>query len=198
MDINRIQAKVHGIKSVRNKANEFLALHHPSFSIPIPIETILIERMDIDVVPLFILRRFDGFISSDLKRIYVDDFIYSQNQYQLRYILAREIGLLWMYSYIFENADYQTPDDWKQFTRSFSDEEYWQIIGEINYFAGLLLVPKGPLEYELSQRKINSKRAILDLSEKFMVEPNVMLRRFDEENLVVKKVKTNGLIPAYN
>lgn len=198
MDINRIQTKVHGKQIVKNRANEFLALNHPSFSIPIPIESILIERMKIEIVPLFILRRFDGFIGCDLKRIYVDDFIYSQRHFQLRYILAREIGLLWMYSYIFDNAVYQTPDDWKKFTRSFSDEEFWRIISEINYFAGLILVPKGPLEFELSRSEGNSKRIIRDLSEKFMVESKVLLRRFDEENLVEQKPTSNGLIPAYN
>jgi hypothetical protein len=188
--ISRIHTGVHGFTATRNKANEFLSIHCPDFKLPIPIESIIQDQLEIEVIPTFGTQVFDGFITGDLRQIYMNKHIYIDRPSQLKYILAREIGLFWMYDYIYKGASFCTPEGWMEFVRSFSDQDYWQIITDVNYFAGLILVPPGLIQMELNTGRIN-ELSLDSLIESFQVERHVMIRRIDEERQMKKRVLVN-------
>jgi hypothetical protein len=73
-------APIYSHEDLRRRAHEFLATHHPVGTIPIPIEEIVEFQLGIDIVPMPGLDRLietDGFITSDLQEVYVDEFVYA-------------------------------------------------------------------------------------------------------------------------
>jgi hypothetical protein len=85
---------------ITQKAEEFLSRYHPSVTIPIPIEEIAEFKLEVDIVPIPNLRRdfeTDGFTSTDLKQIYVDEHLFSEFPARYRFTLAHEVAhiVLW-------------------------------------------------------------------------------------------------------
>jgi hypothetical protein len=65
---------------LRRRARDFLHTYHPSGTIPVPIEEIVEFEYEIDIIPVPGLHNafeVDGFISSNLKAITVDAFVYN-------------------------------------------------------------------------------------------------------------------------
>jgi len=80
---------------LRRRAGDFLRTHHPDGTIPIPIEEIVESQHRIDIIPVPGLHKafeVDGFISSDLKAITVDAFVYEQRPGRYRFTLAHELA----------------------------------------------------------------------------------------------------------
>jgi hypothetical protein len=76
-----IKAPYYSYEDLRRKADEFLAKYHPAGTIPVPIEEIIEFQFRIDIVPtpgLHQLLETDGFITSDLREIRVDQFVYER------------------------------------------------------------------------------------------------------------------------
>src|SRR3990172_7989294 len=81
--------------ALRRRAHDFLQTHHPKGTIPIPIEEIIEFNFQVDIVPVPGLQdafEVDGFISSDLKTITVDAFIYDRRPGHYRFTLAHELA----------------------------------------------------------------------------------------------------------
>lgn len=90
-----ITAPFYSYEDIRRRADAFLGTHHAVASIPIPIEEIVEFRLGIDIVPMPGLHRLietDGFITSDLKEIYVDEFVYVSRPGRYRFTLAHANG----------------------------------------------------------------------------------------------------------
>lgn len=86
-------------------AENFLKTYHPANTIPIPIEEIIEFKLGIDIIPLHGLHQAfdtDGFISSDLKSISVDLFVYESRPGRYRFTLAHEIGHLVLHSELYK------------------------------------------------------------------------------------------------
>lgn len=69
---------IHSYEDLRKKANDFLHAYNPSGTIPVPIEEIVEFEFGINIVPILGLQRefeIEGFTSSDLKNIYVDEYV---------------------------------------------------------------------------------------------------------------------------
>lgn len=84
-------APYHSYDDLRRQADAFLANHHPAGTIPVPIEEIIEFQLSIDIVPmpgLHTLIETDGFITSDLKEIYVDELVYTKWPNRYRFTLA--------------------------------------------------------------------------------------------------------------
>jgi len=87
-------------EEIREKAEEFRKKFvHPSDKIPIPIEEILEFDLNITLWPVDGLLEkidIDGFLSNDLKTLFVDKRIYMDSRYyrRLRFTYAHEIGHL--------------------------------------------------------------------------------------------------------
>jgi hypothetical protein len=74
-----ITAPYFSYEDLRRRATEFLARYHPAASVPVPVEEIVEFQLGIDIVPMLGLHALietDGFITSDLREIYVDQFVY--------------------------------------------------------------------------------------------------------------------------
>ena len=65
-------------KELSRVAQEFLATHHPSGELPVPLEEIIEFDLELDIVPVPGLMTdldVDAFITADLKEIRVDKYI---------------------------------------------------------------------------------------------------------------------------
>jgi hypothetical protein len=79
---------------LRRRAEAFLAEHHPSSKIPVPIESIVEFRFGIDIVPMPGLSSFDtvAYLTQDLAEIRVDEFVYRCRPSRFRFSLAHELA----------------------------------------------------------------------------------------------------------
>ena len=62
----------------------------------------------------------DGFLTKDLKYIFIDEDIYydQRNENRLRFTFAHEIGHLVLHKKEIQNFEFRTEEDWIMFTRS--------------------------------------------------------------------------------
>lgn len=74
--MNNISVPVLSYENIRVHARKFLSKYHPSQKVPVPIEEIIEISFKIDIIPIPGLQQvleIDGFISSNLKEISVDE-----------------------------------------------------------------------------------------------------------------------------
>lgn len=141
---NGIEIPIISYEDIRNSADNFLKQYHPSREIPVPIEEIIEFQMGLNIVPIpGLLRAFDvdGFTSSDLTNIYVDEFIYSNRPGRYRFTLAHEIGHLILHKEIYLQATFHTIKEWKDFINSISEKDHGWLEYQAYSFGGLVLVP---------------------------------------------------------
>ncbi|MBM4140514.1 MAG: ImmA/IrrE family metallo-endopeptidase [Nitrospira sp.] len=132
-------------EDLRKKADEFLHEHHPSGNIPVPIEEIVEFDFGINIVPVLGLQRefeVEGFISGDLKSIYVDEYIYTDRITRYRFTLAHEIGHVVLHRHLYASHKFKSIPRWKEFINSLTEEEHSWLEYQGYAFAGLVLVPK--------------------------------------------------------
>jgi hypothetical protein len=70
-------------EKINQRAEEFLKRHGIGSKLPIPIDEVIEFAYGIDIVPFPNLQRdfdIEGFISGDLSRIYVDDFVFQNRK----------------------------------------------------------------------------------------------------------------------
>lgn len=103
---------------LRQKADDFLRQYHPSYDIPVPIEEIVEFDFGIDIIPIPGLHQafeIDGFTSSDLTSITVDEYVYLKRPNRYRFTLAHEIGHVVLHKELYSARNFNTIDGWKQF-----------------------------------------------------------------------------------
>ena len=130
-------------------ANNFLKEHHPSLDIPIPVEDILDLKMGFHIFPfprLFKDFGLNGFLSSDMSTIYVDEVQYDQYNEKYRYTLAHELGHYVLHKSVYENLPYKSPEEFVHWRLHVPPEEIGWFETHGNWFAGHLLVPTSCLE----------------------------------------------------
>ncbi|MBI4602387.1 MAG: hypothetical protein HY721_10555 [Planctomycetes bacterium] len=80
---------------IQSEAATFLARHHLAGTIPVPVEEVIELQLGIDIVPFPGLHRAfdtDGFTTSDLSAIYVEEYVYQNVPTRYRFTLAHELG----------------------------------------------------------------------------------------------------------
>ncbi len=140
-------------EDLRKKADSFLAQFHPESSIPIPIEEIIEFQMGLNIFPmpgLGDLLEAEGFISSDLKTITVNEYIYENNKSRYRFTLAHEVGHLWLHENLYRSHIFDSIEEWKEFVQGIPDDNHNWFEWQAYSFAGLLLVPREPLIAEVT------------------------------------------------
>lgn len=183
-------------------AENFLKKYHPSTTIPTPIEEIIEFQLGIDIIPIHGLHQAfdtDGFISSDLKSISVDLFVYESRLGRYRFTLAHEIGHLILHAKLYKNIHFNKVDEWKKFIRNFPEKEYRWFEWQAYTFAGLILVPTKHLlqrfKYAVKQVQAlgisikENKEVALDaitdlLAKKFICSQEVIQKRLLKEGLI--------------
>lgn len=186
---------------LRRRAEDFLQTYHPTGGIPVPIEEIVEFRFKIDIIPVPGLHEafeVDGFISSDLKEITVDSFMYEHRPGRYRFTLAHEIGHVVLHRRIFEAHRFRRVQDWRRFIREMSEEDRGWLEWQAYAFAGLILVPSATLssEYRKAARLAAKAgfplQAAGDLARSYVAE--WLAKRFNVSPQVIeKRVVKDGL-----
>jgi len=135
-------------EDLRRRADAFLAEHHPSLSIPVPIEEIVEFQLGMDIIPVPGLHQafeIDGFTTSDLGEISVDQYVYESRPGRYRFTLAHEVGHVLLHRHIYEARSFTSIGEWKEFVDSISETDYGWLEYQAYAFGGLVLVQSGPL-----------------------------------------------------
>lgn len=179
--------------------------------IPVPIEKIIDRNLEINIVPipnLFGAFGINAITSSDLKTIYVDEYLYTNLDRAYRFTLAHELGHIVLHRDFYRSIKIRGLGDWKKFITEVEEREYQFLELQANNFGGLLLVPQKKLKehFELQLKwlmrsSILNRFDVLDrndcvdltlkilaekLSDVFEVSPQVIRIRMDKSNLVKK------------
>jgi Zn-dependent peptidase ImmA (M78 family) len=92
------------------------------------------------------LLEVDGFISSDLTCIRVDQFVLERRLKRYRFTLAHELGHWYLHREIYAELRFGSVSEWKLFLEEVDDTDYGWLEYQAYAFAGLVLVPTGHLE----------------------------------------------------
>jgi len=131
-------------EAIRKRADEFLARHHPTGEIPVPIEEIVDLKLRMDIIPIPGLRfshDIDGFTSSDLKAISVDDQAASNYPCRYRFTLAHELGHVVLHAPLYEEHSFSAISEWKDFVAGIPEVEYGWLEYQANAFAAWYSFP---------------------------------------------------------
>ena len=181
---------------IEKVAADFLHKYHPKDVYPTPIEEIVEFKLGIDIIPipgLHEIIEIDGFISSDLSNISVDEYVYKHRQGRYRFTLAHEVGHAIMHEGVYRHRGFNTTGDWKDFMEAFPENQWSWLEWQANQFAGLVLVQGHHLEKRLKCHSkqikalgIKNDAVIMDrvvelLARDFVVSREVILRRIDKD-----------------
>jgi hypothetical protein len=187
---------------LRRRAEAFLAEHHPTRMIPVPIERIVESRFGIDIVPVPGLQ--DGFdtvayLTHDLTEIRVDEYVYLRRPNRYRFSLAHELGHRILRAEIYEQLACKTIDEWKHVLMHVIPEDQYRFLDfHANSFAGLVLVPSDKLrdaffafveegqkhDIDFDDEGTGAREAAEDhIAKLFEVSPDVIHRRIEYDAL---------------
>ncbi len=194
-------------EDLRKRADDFLRTHNPSGANPVPIEEIVEFKFGINIVPVLGLQRqldVEGFTSSDLKTIYVDEYVYTEYINRYRFTLAHEIGHVVLHRHLYDKHKFKTINGWKEFINSMTEEEHGWLEYQGYAFAGLVLVPRESLVKHTAEwiKKIEGEGISLrrnwdfawgliaeHLGEQFQVSSGVIERRIEKDKIKKKYEK---------
>jgi len=136
---------------LRKYADDFLNRYHPDDNLPIPIEEIIEFQLKLNIIPVKELKNvhdIDGWLTSDLRSIIVDEYQIEHFENRYRFTLAHEVSHLVLHKKVYESANISKTDDYLEFIKQLGETGLvanfeWQA----NNLAGLILVP----EYHLFQ-----------------------------------------------
>jgi len=190
---------------IRNRAEEFRNKYiSPPDLVPVPIEEIVEFELGITPWPIDGLLQkidIDGFLSNDLKYIFVDSRIYMDDRWEnrLRFTFAHEIGHLVLHSNFIKDSKFRNETDWINFRKEMSEDNLYWFEQQAYEFAGRLLVPKNKLiqEIENNREKIHQFRMLTENSnddllfqavsrvicDRFRVSDGVILKRIRNEKI---------------
>ncbi|RJR17601.1 MAG: ImmA/IrrE family metallo-endopeptidase [Nitrospiraceae bacterium] len=139
------QPPILSYEKINTYAENFLSNYGIDNELPVPIEKIVEFKLGIDIIPFPDLQRtfdIEGFISGDLKSIYVDEYIYNNRLARYYFTLAHEIGHYVIHKDLMENIRPLSVAAWKEFIDRVDDEAYGWLEYQAYAFGGLLLVPR--------------------------------------------------------
>ena len=179
---------------LRPIAERFLGEHCPSREIPIPIEHIVDNRFEIDIVPTPGLHKsfdIDSFITSDFTAIYVDENVYDSRPQRFRFSLAHEVSHVIIHGDVFEKLTFSTITEWKQAVTSIPEKEYGLLEFQANSLAGLILVSPDHLKifFDESIEKAESVGVTVDDPTDVAAEmiEGFLAKRFDVSTAVINR-----------
>lgn len=183
---------------------DFLQKHHPSLTLPIPIEWIIESGLGVNIYPFPNLYRIfnqSGFLGRSRKVIYVDEYQYDNFVQKYRFTLAHEVGHFVMHESLYEELSFDSEQDFMEWLQSRPRTELGWFETHANWFAGQLLVPTGLLsEHCVALLESNRGRfpdngyipnefwsyASNELAEPFDVSPTVIEIRIRQSSLSEK------------
>lgn len=125
-------------------ANGVLTRYNLAEAYPIDVDKFVDNDLKINIIPFPNLYRdfeINAITSSDLKKIFVDDYLYLNLDLQYRFTLAHEVGHIFLHKNIYDKAEINGLNSYREFMGSISEEEYESLEYQANCFAGYFLVP---------------------------------------------------------
>jgi Zn-dependent peptidase ImmA (M78 family) len=188
-------------KDISRVAEEFLAAHHPTGGLPIPIEELIEFDCELDIVPIPGLMSdldIDAFITADLKEIRVDQYIQQRVPTRYRASLAHELSHYLIHREFFEQLKFETIAEWKQILASLDEAEIGRLESQARLLGALILVPPQQLEeqFDIAHEKLPSSLSLDRLTDRakeifaggvakpFEVSAALMLRRLGQDRLL--------------
>lgn len=205
-----LRPKYKKIEEIRELADKFRKKYVKSDKeCQIPIEEIVEFDLGLELWPLKGIEsktNIDGFLSNDLKTIFVDFDRYYDKRYlkRIRFTIAHEVGHYLMHKDEIASCTFKTPEDWIHYRRSMSEDDLFLFEQQAYEFAGRLLVPLELLLEEVSKQeeRIKSYKSLhqngIDylleglarlLSDTFCVSEGVLIRRLRKESKVLELIE---------
>ena len=188
-------------EKIRPIAAEFLDEYNPESEIPVPIEHIIEYCFKINIIPANSIRflyGIDGWISNDLKSIYVDYQIYSSdNNYRYLFTIAHEIGHVVLHGDIFRSLSFSRVEEWVDIVNSIDSNQYGYLEFHAYCFAGLILVPESTLKKEYVEAVSKVESLGFDTTTVIFGDyvSNHLQKRFDvSSQTIAKRLKYDGLV----
>lgn len=136
-------------------ADNFLLTHHPSLSIPIPIEQIIEIKIGLNIFPIKDLESgcgIDGSLSNDFKTILIDEYVFEKSIQRARFTLAHEIAHYILHKEIFiKSGGFNTKNGFIDFQNNLGEKDYKRMEIQAYRFAEEILFPKAVLEGVIQQ-----------------------------------------------
>lgn len=132
-------------------ADCFLAEHHPSLALPIPIEEIIEFSLGMEIVPVERLYKdfgIDGWLSNDLSTIYVDAVQMIDYETRYRFTLTHEVTHRLLHADLYRGAKFRTVEEWLTWRESMDEKLLDDYEWQGRNLAGRILVPTRPLVEE--------------------------------------------------
>lgn len=150
-----LKVPVYYYEDIRQCADNVLGKHHPSKTIPVPIEPIVEFGYSTTIIPLHELQRvygIDAFVSHHLRTVYVDNSVMeSRSPNRYRFSLAHELGHIVLHGDVFSEVEFHSVAEWKELIQSMKETDRRWLEWQAHAFAGLILVPKPALVERLKQ-----------------------------------------------
>jgi Zn-dependent peptidase ImmA (M78 family) len=191
--VNSFIAPILSYEDICKTADEFLRQHNQGNSLPVDIERIVEFDLGLDIFPLPHLQStydVDGFISGDLKVIYVDEFIYNQRYARYRLTLAHEVGHYVLHSDLIMSVHPRSISEWAKFIEEVDQEAYDWLEYQAFTFARAVLVPREDLQRHFLKEKERLKGKIDFVRSKGLPADSI-------QEYVVNAIATS-LISAYD
>lgn len=133
----------------------FRQRYWPSGAIPVDVESIVDVKLGLDIVAVPHLYRaygIDGFLAADRSAIYIDHAVQEHSiLYRYRFTLAHELAHLHLHGALFDNASFDSVEEWRDFLRAMPEESRSWYEWQGYAFAGLLLVPRDALTQKIEE-----------------------------------------------
>jgi len=198
----RFRPAILSYDDLRCRAEEFLDEFHAERTLPVPIEEIVEFDFELEVVPIDGILddlEVDAFLTSDLKRIYVDAFVLQHRRRRYRFSLAHELAHHELHRPLYEESRVTSVRDWRAVQEAISEDDYAWFEFQANSFAGLVLVPPAELRHRFQRALKAARRAGLTdatlwseagkahisrwLATQFEVSDQVIERRLEKDGL---------------
>lgn len=158
----------------------FLKQHHPSLSIPVPIENILGRQLKVKLIPLADLKSdfgIDGCLARDMKQIFVDMDLMMNVEFRTRFTIAHEVGHLVLHQEYIRNFQPNDASNWKAIVMG--DKAWGRMEYQAHQFAAFCLIPTAQLKEFVStnQHEQGSENLVRAVAIKFHVSDEVARRR---------------------
>ncbi len=190
------------LEELKHSAQLFLEQHHPSGETPVPIKAIVELDMGLEIRPIRALRsRFgiDGYLSTDLRTIVVDESLVTRYVNRYRFTLAHEIGHLVLHSEQIHALAQTSPTEWKAAAQAIDPPSYSRMEFQAFEFAGCVLVPRQPLLELYQQAGRLAEQHGIDLGElqdaSLDYVAGWIARRFEVSTEVVERLRREGITP---
>lgn len=181
-----IEAPFLGYEDVGKKAAEFLRKYHPTLELPVPIEKIVEFRLGLDIVPMPNLYKdhgIEGFITSDLTAIYVDNLQYEIYEQKYRFTLAHEVGHYVLHRKTLRDAKWRSVQEYVKARLGLDPRQLDWFETHGHWFAEQVLLPR---------------EKFLEVAESVVGEYKGLIKDIPAEPKVIFEYLSNVIAPYFN